>query len=80
VAFTANLEGRTLIWIRPLESLTAQPLPGTDGADFVFWSPDSRFIAFFADGKLRKIDASGGPPQRFAMLPRVEEARGIGTE
>ena len=63
VAFIANLEGKTQVWIRPLESVTAQPLAGTDGADFPFWSPDSRFIAFFAGGKLKKIDASGGPPQ-----------------
>ena len=40
----------------------SQP-PGTSGARFPFWSPDSRFLGFFADGKLRKIDAAGGPPQ-----------------
>ena len=41
----------------------AQPLPGTEGASFPFWSPDSRFIAFFAGGKLKKIDTTGGMPQ-----------------
>ena len=40
-----------------------QPLPGTDSAAFPFWSPDSHFIGFFAGGKLKKIDVSGGPPQ-----------------
>src|SRR5207249_1804124 len=41
----------------------AQPLPGTEGASFPFWSPDSRFMAFFANGKLKKIDTTGGVPQ-----------------
>jgi Tol biopolymer transport system component len=43
------------LWIRPLDGVQAQPLPGTDGATFPFWSPDSRFMAFFAGGKLKKI-------------------------
>jgi eukaryotic-like serine/threonine-protein kinase len=54
-------DGKTPLWVRSLDGLTAQPLTGTEGATFPFWSPDSRFIAFFADGKLKKIDASGGP-------------------
>jgi len=48
--------------VRPIDSLQAQPLAGTEGAAFPFWSPDSRFIGFFADGRLKKIEASGGPP------------------
>jgi eukaryotic-like serine/threonine-protein kinase len=52
--------GRVLLWVRRLEALTAQPLPGTFNASAPFWSPDSRFIAFQADGRLKKIDASGG--------------------
>jgi Tol biopolymer transport system component len=55
-------DGRSLLWIRPLSSLSAQPLAETEGAFAPFWSPDSRFIAFFANGKLKKIDISGGPP------------------
>ncbi len=62
VAFTATGEGRTLVWIRPLAALTPQPLSGTENASFPFWSTDSRYIGFFADGKLRKIDLSGGSP------------------
>jgi eukaryotic-like serine/threonine-protein kinase len=50
------------LWIRPLEDLSSRLLPGTEGAMFPFWSPDSRFIAFFADGKLKKIDITGGRP------------------
>ena len=49
--------------MRPLDSLTAQALPGTEGAEYPFWSPDSRFIGFFAQGKLKKIEISGGPAQ-----------------
>jgi Tol biopolymer transport system component len=64
VAFSAtDASGRKLLWVRPLDSLTAQPLEGTDDASFPFWSPDGRFLAYFAGGKLKKIDTRGGPPQ-----------------
>jgi Tol biopolymer transport system component len=53
-------KGEQSLWIRPLDSLTAQELAGTTGAIYPFWSPDSRFVGFFADGKLKKIDAAGG--------------------
>jgi len=53
--------GDDMLWLRPLDSLTARPLPGTKGADWPFWSPDSRSIAFFAEGKLKKIDLVGSP-------------------
>ena len=56
-------EGKILLWVRPLNGMAAQPLAGTDGASYPFWSPDSHFLGFFAGGKLKKIDASGGPPQ-----------------
>ncbi len=55
--------GKKMLWIRPLDSLTAQPLEGTEDASFPFWSPDSRFVGFFTPGKLKKIDTIGGPPQ-----------------
>jgi serine/threonine protein kinase len=64
LAFTArDAAGRVLVWIRPIDSLTAQPLPATDDAVYPFWSPDSRFVGYFAQQKLLKIAASGGPPQ-----------------
>jgi len=62
-------DGKNPLWVRPLDALTAQPLAGTEGASFPFWSPDSRFIAFFANGKLKKIDASGGPAITLADAP-----------
>jgi Tol biopolymer transport system component len=59
--------GKESLWIRPLDSLEAHPLAGTEqtaaGASRPFWSPDSRSIAFVAGGKLKKIDVSGGPAQ-----------------
>ncbi|HSS43711.1 MAG TPA: protein kinase, partial [Thermoanaerobaculia bacterium] len=59
----ATAEGKNVLWVRPLNGMTAQPLAGTERAGYPFWSPDSRNIGFFAGRKLKKIDASGGPPQ-----------------
>jgi len=58
--------GVTSIWLRPLDSIEMRRLAGTEGASYPFWSPDSKFIGFFASGKLKKIDANGGPPQILA--------------
>ena len=70
VAFVAkNADGKQMLWIRPLNSAVAQSMSGTDGATFPFWSADSRYVAFFANGKLNKIDASGGPPQALCDAP-----------
>ena len=66
LAFTATGSGKTLLWVRSLDSLSAQPLAGTDNAYLPFWSPDSRFIGFFSTGRLKKIEASGGPPQTLS--------------
>jgi serine/threonine protein kinase len=57
-----NSDGRQLLWLRPLNSAAAKPLDGTDGATFPFWSADSRSLGFFANGKLNRLDVSGGPP------------------
>jgi Tol biopolymer transport system component len=66
IAATAG--GKTAIWVRPLNSLDAQMLPGTEGASPPDWSPDSRFIVFSADGKVKKKEIAGGPPQVLADL------------
>jgi len=50
IAFVAGTPSGYQIWLRPVATLIATPLAGTDGASFPFWSPDSRFIAFFAGG------------------------------
>jgi Tol biopolymer transport system component len=67
IAFVSRgTAGETSLWIRPLVSVDARQLPGTEGAAFPFWSPDSRTIGFFAAGKLKKIEAAGGPTQTLA--------------
>ena len=58
---TGILGGKRQLWVRSLDELSPQLLAGTDNADFPFWSPDGKSIGFFADGKLKRIDASGGP-------------------
>ena len=64
VAFMAQgADGKQMLWIRPLNSAVAQPMSGTEGATYPFWSADSHYVAFFAASKLNKIDAGGGPPQ-----------------
>jgi eukaryotic-like serine/threonine-protein kinase len=72
LAFVGSSEGQTILWVRSLDSLSAQALPGTEGvlqASSVFWSPDSKFIGFFTAGKLEKVEASGSPPQTVCDLP-----------
>ena len=61
--------GKDLLWIRSLDSFALQPLAGTENPSFPFWSPDGDEIGFFADGKLKKIHASGGPPQIIYNVP-----------
>jgi len=83
-AFAISPDGRKLafsaagadwvprIWIRNLDSLEAQSLPGAETGPALaslFWSPDSRFVAYQAEGKLKKIDVSGGPPQTVCDAP-----------
>jgi eukaryotic-like serine/threonine-protein kinase len=60
---------KNAIWIYELGSHGPKSLPGTEGASYPFWSPDGRFIAFFADGKLSKVEASGGPVQTICDAP-----------
>jgi Tol biopolymer transport system component/tRNA A-37 threonylcarbamoyl transferase component Bud32 len=60
LAFTARSEGRRQLWVRQNDGSVA-PLPDTEGAAYAFWSPDSHTIGFFAGGKLKKVDATGGP-------------------
>lgn len=66
LAFAASGDGTQRLWLRPLDKATARPLAGTEGGNFPFWSPDSRSIAFFADGKLKRLDLAGGAPQVLA--------------
>ena len=74
LVFTARQgEGPNQLWVRALAEPTPHPLAGTEGAERPFWSPDSRFIGFFAEHSLRKIDVDGGPVFKLA---EVNEGRG----
>ncbi len=64
VAFNAtDSTGISRIWLRALGSLSSEPIPGTEDAQRPFWSPDSRYLAFMAEGKLKKVAVTGGPTQ-----------------
>jgi hypothetical protein len=69
LAFIAIAHGAPSIWLRLLDSPAARSLPGTVGASQPFWSPDSRFLAFMAGGKLKKIDVAGELSQTLADVP-----------
>ncbi len=69
IAYASSASGTRQIWLRPIDALEAHALPGTEGARAAFWSPDSRYLAFFADGKLKKLDVNGGPAQTIVDLP-----------
>ena len=70
IAYVAkSIEGETSLWVRFLDSLQPKRLPGTEDAALPFWSPDDRFLGFFAQGKLKKIDITEGPPQSLADAP-----------
>jgi len=72
LAFAATgSEGTSRLWVRPLNSLEARPLPGTEASTFLpfFWSPDSRYIAFGADGKLKTVDVTSGTMETVCDAP-----------
>jgi hypothetical protein len=78
LAFTAGVDGPFSIWIRELDSLVARALPGTEFAVAPFWSPDSRYLAFFTNSgrTLKKIDPSGGPPVSLCDIPTITSSGG----
>jgi serine/threonine protein kinase len=61
VAFRARMDGKNMLWVRDLDSLASRMLPGTENPGTPFWAPDSRQLAFSSNGKLMKIDVTGGP-------------------
>jgi eukaryotic-like serine/threonine-protein kinase len=72
LAFVASTaENKRLLWVRQLDSLSMRSLAGTDHALQPFWSPDSRTIGFFAEGKLKRIDVSGGPSETVCNMTDV---------
>jgi eukaryotic-like serine/threonine-protein kinase len=70
LAFTARAAGgQNQIWVRSFDTMDARLLTGPTNVTGLFWSPDSRFIAFGGNGKLRKVEASGGLAQTVCDLP-----------
>jgi eukaryotic-like serine/threonine-protein kinase len=67
VARTAD--GKRRLWKRPLADPRAEAIPGTDGAVYPFWSPDSRVVGFFANGSLKSVPIAGGPAQTITAAP-----------
>ena len=66
------------IWLRPISGLDARVVPGTEGATSVFWSPDGRSLAFFADDKLKRIDLPGGAAVPLCDVPAIVILRHLG--
>lgn len=69
IAFVAVSNGGPKLWICPLDSTRARELPGTENAQYPFWSPDSKSLAFFANGKLQRLDLAGSSPVTLAEAP-----------
>jgi Tol biopolymer transport system component len=69
IAFASAADGRVRLWVHSLESGSARALRGTEGANYPFWSPDSRHIAFFADGVLKRIDLEAESVRAVTRAP-----------
>jgi eukaryotic-like serine/threonine-protein kinase len=68
-AYVASFMGRSALWLRTLDGTAVRPLLGTEGAYSPFWSPDSKSIAFFAEGKLLRIDLAALAPTTICFAP-----------
>jgi serine/threonine protein kinase len=80
IAYVASGDGASRLWVRSLDSTSAQSLPGTENALNPFWSPDSRSLGFFADTKLKRIDLNGGQPQSLTAIANAATAQGAWSE
>src|SRR6185503_4917205 len=66
--------GKNILSVQAIGDQHAVPLAGTEGASYPFWSPDSQYVGFFAEGKIMKVRAGGGPVQ--LVVPVTMTARG----
>ena len=68
IVFSASSDGASRLWLRSLATTAAQPLAGTEGARWPFWSPDGRSVGFMAGNALKRLDLGGGAPQTLAPV------------
>lgn len=69
VVYTSDNNGLHQLFLQPFDSPIPQPISGSDGANFPFWSADSRSVGFFANGKMKRAEVAGGPVQAIADAP-----------
>jgi Tol biopolymer transport system component len=75
LVYAASISGgRTNLYLRPLDELAARPIPETGGASTPFFSPDGRWLAFYANGLLKKVSVAGGVPLTICEAPPVWSA------
>ena len=67
-------EGKPMLWLRPLDAMKPAPIPGTESGFAPFWSPDSQYLAFFADRALKKIRINGAEPEKSGPVERICDA------
>jgi Tol biopolymer transport system component len=81
LAFAAvNPDGQRLLWLRSLDEMHARAIPGTEGGFAPFWSPDSEWIAFFADKAIKRVHIKNGPPEAMPeTIATVSSEPGGGT-
>ncbi len=71
LAYVARSEGRTRLYLRSLDAFNAKVIIGTDSARYPFFSPDGQWVAFFADGKLKRVSIAGGAPVPICDAPVI---------
>jgi len=74
IAFTAEAKGNYQLYLRALDSAVARALPGTEGAQYPFWSPDSQWLGFFDGSRIKKVQAAGNAPP--VTICEVQEMKG----
>jgi eukaryotic-like serine/threonine-protein kinase len=74
VVYGTAVEGQDVLWVRELRAIEGRPIPHTSAKESPFWSPDSRFLAFFEKGKLKKVPVEGGDEAQ--TLADAEQPKG----
>jgi serine/threonine-protein kinase len=80
LVYAAGLRGgQTRLYLRRLDELDARAIPATDGANTPLFSPDGRWLAFYADGSIKKMSLAGGVPLTITESPAVSSASWVGN-